>query len=168
MTYLAEPIFRAILAILVVVVLCRINGLRSFSKMSSFDFALTVATGSLLAGTVQNTDTGIGIGLVSIVAVFAIQYFTARLRQSFGWAQRLIDNEPLLLVERGQILHDHLKAARVTEDDLMAKLRAANTFSLADVRAVVLETTGDISVLHAPGSDRALHPDILNGVRTRL
>ncbi|MCF7701715.1 DUF421 domain-containing protein [Loktanella sp. M215] len=165
---LIEPIFRALIVVIAVVALCRLNGLRSFSKMSSFDFALTVATGSLVASTVQNVSQGIGIGLVSILAIFAVQFAIARLRQSFKWAQRLTDNEPLLLVKNGQILHDHLKAARVTEDDLVAKLREANAFSLNEVAAVVLETTGDISVMHSANSDRGLESYILKGVRTSV
>ena len=36
-----------------VVLLVRINGLRSFSKMTSFDFVMTVAIGSLLASASQ-------------------------------------------------------------------------------------------------------------------
>ena len=161
-----EPILRALAVVLAVIVLYRINGLRSFSKMSGFDFALTVATGSLLAGTIQNgTLTG---GLVALVSVFAIQFGISRLRQTFHWAQRLTDNDPLLLVEDGRILHDHLKAARITEDDLYAKLRETNTFALSDVRAVVLETTGDISVLHASDASHRLDPEILRGVRRTL
>ena len=42
----------------------------------------------------------------------------------------------------------------------------ANVLQMSTVRAVVLETTGDISVLHGDG---ALHPDLLYGVvRRRL
>lgn len=165
---LVEPIFRAIVVVIAVVALCRLNGLRSFSKMSSFDFALTVATGSLVASTVQNVGQGIGIGLVSILAIFAVQFVIARLRQTFRWAQNLTDNEPLLLVKNGQILHDHLRVARVTEDDLVAKLREANAFSLEEVAAVVLETTGNISVMHSANPDRALDAYILKGVRTSV
>jgi uncharacterized membrane protein YcaP (DUF421 family) len=163
-----EPVLRALAVIAAVIVLSRINGLRSFSKMSSFDFALTVATGSLLAGAIQGVDRTLWIGLVALVAVFAIQHAIAILRQSSRWVQDLTDNEPLLLVPDGRILHDHLRAARVTPDDLFAKLREANVLSLAEVRAVVLETTGDFSVLHASDGQRRLDPDLLTGVRTRL
>ena len=38
-----------------VVALIRINGLRTLSKMNSFDFVVTLAAGSLLAGSLQAT-----------------------------------------------------------------------------------------------------------------
>ena len=42
--------------------------------------------------------------------------------------------------------HDMARTG-VSHDDVMAKLRSANVLAMQDVRAVVLETTGDISVL---------------------
>ena len=165
---LLQPFVRAAVMIVAVIALCRINGLRSFSKMSAFDFALTVATGSLLAGTIQNLDQSLLIGIATIVAIFAVQSVISYLRRKFRVAQRLTDNEPLLLMADGRILHDHLAKARVTEDDLRAKLRAANVLSFDSVRAVVLETTGDMTVVHSTDASRALDSDLLAGVRTTL
>jgi uncharacterized membrane protein YcaP (DUF421 family) len=54
------------------------------------------------------------------------------------------------------ILHNNLKKARVTEGDLRSKLREANVLNLSQVRAVVFETTGDISVLHSSDENEEL------------
>lgn len=64
-----------------------------------------------------------------------------------------------------QILHENLRRARVPETDLIAKLREANVLNLDQVRAVVLETTGDISVLHGGPDGPDLEPTLLTGVR---
>ena len=48
----------------------------------------------------------------------------------------------------GKVIDKALNVSRVAESDLFAKLREANVLELNQVRAVVLETTGDISVLH--------------------
>ena len=40
----------AVLMLITVIAIVRTIGLRSFSKMSSFDFAVTVSIGSILAG----------------------------------------------------------------------------------------------------------------------
>jgi uncharacterized membrane protein YcaP (DUF421 family) len=44
----------------------------------------------------------------------------------------------------------------VTPADVRASLRQANVLDPADVKAVVLETTGDISVVHGPDLSEAL------------
>ncbi len=43
-----------------------------------------------------------------------------------------------------------MKASRVSRSNVMEKLRSANVTDFSQVRAVVLEATGNISVLHGP------------------
>jgi uncharacterized membrane protein YcaP (DUF421 family) len=136
-----------------VIVYTRLVGLRSFSKMSSFDFAMTVAVGSIVATTVLTRDPPLLQAVVALGAIYALQLVVAWLRQRFPSVRSVVDNHPVLLMEDGRMLHDAMRETEVTRGDVLAKLRAANVFRLEQVRAVVLETTGDISVLHAPGHE---------------
>ena len=151
------------LMLLGIVVIVRVAGLRSFSKMSSFDFAVTVALGSLL-GTVALGSSSLVDGLVAASTLIVVQILIALGRARFGLGA-VVDNRPLLLMADGKLLTSNMARARVTANDLRAKLRAANVRSYDRVDAVVLETTGDISVLHG---DDALDPDLLADVRTEL
>lgn len=142
----------------------RIAGKRSFSKMSSFDFAMTVAIGSLLATTILSSSVSLIQGICGLAIVYILQISAALMRR-FKWFKQMIDNSPLLLMDGPKILRENLKKARVAESDLRAKLREANVIELKQVRAVVFETTGDISVLHT--TDTGLHPEewLLKDVR---
>ena len=140
------------------VIFCvRVVGLRSFSKMTPFDFVATVATGSLLASAVTVSDwQGFAQRLLSIAVLFALQYLLARLRIMADPAEDLLGNEPRLLMRDGVIDEQALKESRVSKGDLIAKLREANALEFDKVRAVVLETTGDVSVLHGTDVDERL------------
>lgn len=159
-----EVLLRAVVAVVAIIVICRINGLRSFSKMSSYDFALTVASGSIVGAIVMGPGTNTASELVALASVFLVQWSVSWLRQHFPFFKKLIDNTPLLLMHDGVLLHDNLRRSRVTESDVMAKLRESNTFALSEVHAVVLECTGDISVMHAQNSGRTLDHRILADV----
>jgi len=140
-----------------VIFLVRIVGLRSFSKMTNFDFVMTIATGSLLAGASQSDNwPGLLQSVTAMASLFAMQYFASSLRQKSPGFDRLVQNTPILLMKDGVIIKEALRATRVAEDDLMAKLREANALDLSTVRAVVLETTSDISVLHGKHVDEIL------------
>jgi uncharacterized membrane protein YcaP (DUF421 family) len=65
--------------------------------------------------------------------------------------QKVVDNEPLLLMVGPRMIAENMSKTRVSEDDLWAKIREANVIDPAQLRAVVMETTGTISVLHGPG-----------------
>lgn len=132
--------------VVAIVAIIRLIGLRSLSKMSSVDFAVTVAIGSILGSTVAST-TSITEGALAILALLVGQWLTAQFRlRSFG--AKVVDNRPVLLVRDGRFVDDALDGARVTRSDVYAKMRQANVHSMSEVLAVVLETTGDISVLH--------------------
>jgi uncharacterized membrane protein YcaP (DUF421 family) len=154
-----RSLFLAPLALLWVMLNVRIVGLRSFSKMTAFDFVVTVATGSLLAGavTVENWSAFIqNIG--GITMLLASQFAIAKMRIADLRIVDMATNDPVWLMKDGKFIDDNLKATRVTRDDVYAKLREANALQLSEVRAVILESTGDISVLHGVTPDRELLP----------
>ncbi|WBL25260.1 DUF421 domain-containing protein [Zunongwangia sp. HGR-M22] len=132
---------------ILVIIYTRIAGKRSFSKMSSFDFAMTIASGSILASTILLKNVSLIQGAVGLLAVYILQIGTAYLRR-YPAFQKITDNDPIMLMKEGEIYYDNLKKARVTESDLRGKLREANVIQLSEVRAVIFETTGDVSVLH--------------------
>ncbi|MEJ2538777.1 MAG: DUF421 domain-containing protein [Gemmatimonadota bacterium] len=150
---------------LAVILFTRVAGLRSFSKMSSFDFAMTVAIGSIMASTVLSRDTSLLVGVVGLAALFGLQDLVARLRVLLPAFGGMVDNRPVLLMKDGHMLEQAMKEAEVTRGDLLAKLREANVLDLAHARAVILETTGDISVLHGPPDQGTLDETLLEGVR---
>lgn len=146
------------------ILLTRVNGLRSFAKMSAFDFATTVAVGTLLSSTIATGSPPLLQALTAFGVLFAMQYAVARLRLRSSGFRDAVDNAPLLLMRDGEMLPDNMASARITEVDLRSRLRAANVLGLSDVRAVVLETTGDVSVLRGEGP---LDERLLEGVRGR-
>lgn len=167
---LVAVVISAVVLYLAVILYTRIAGLRSFSKMSAFDFAMTIAVGSVMASTIVAKDPPIAQGLVALGVLFASQWLVAWSRRRTPWAERVLDNRPVLLMLDGEILEDNLTRTNVTREDLIAKLREANALTLSQVRAVVLETTGDVSVLHGGDDAPDLDPILLEGVvgRERL
>lgn len=154
---IARAFVLAVMALVWVVILIRINGLRSLSKMTNFDFVMTVALGSLLAGAAQATQwSGFLQALVAMIGLFFAQWSAAKLRKASDLFETAIQNEPVLLMRNGVINEKAMKETRVARSDLIAKLREANVLEIAKVRAVVLEATGDISVLHGDVLDETL------------
>ena len=149
---------------LVLVLFTRLAGLRTFSKMSTVDFAVTVAVGSVLASTILTKDPPLAQSVVALAALFMMQYGASLLRMNSDAMIDVLDNRPVLVMAGPEILHENLKNVRMTENDLYAKLRQANVTRRDQIRAVVMETTGDVSVLHADPDGQPLEDELLYGV----
>lgn len=159
---IARALLLSAIALTWVIFVVRVIGLRTFSKMTAFDFVATVATGSLLAGACQATTwPEFAQPTLAISALLGAQFVIAKLRQASDGFEEVVQNEPVILMRDGVIFDAALRETRVARADLIAKLREANALRFLDVRAVVLETTGDISVLHGD----TLEQGILEGAR---
>ncbi len=77
---LLDLTLRAFLVMFVILVVSRIFGLRFFSKMSGFDFAVTVAIGSVLATSVTAPDQSVWVPVMAILALFIWQTVVSSLR----------------------------------------------------------------------------------------
>lgn len=149
------------IALILVVVLIRINGLRSLSKMTNFDFVMTIALGSLVASGSQVTEWNAYLQIAAaLVGLFALQFTAGLVRRSSDSAEAIMQNEPILLMRNGKFIDEAMARTRVTRADVIAKLREANALDYGKVRAVVLETTGDVSVLHGDTLDEHLIEDV--------
>jgi uncharacterized membrane protein YcaP (DUF421 family) len=128
------------------VVLLRLSGKRTLSKLNAFDFVVTVALGSTLATVILSKDVPLVDGLVALALLVGLQFVVAWLNGRSGWFRRLVKNEPTLLVSRGEFLDRALSRERVAREEIMSAVRGAG---VADLRAVtvVLETDGTLSVL---------------------
>lgn len=139
----------AVCIYLYIMLITRIAGKRTFAKMTSFDFAVTIAMGSILADAVNKPVSSLMPAFVSIALLAGLQVIFSKLLSSSNTIEKLATNTPILLMKDGKIFEENLKKALVSRADLMGKLREANVLQLSQVKAVVFETTGDVSVLHA-------------------
>ena len=125
----------------------RLMGLRSFSKLSSHDFAMTVGIGSILASTIISDKPSLLQGLFAVAVLFLIQGIISVLRRKVKPLKALIDNQAIILMAHGEYLWDNLKEANLSTSDVQEVLRKNGIKSKTEIFAVIMETTGDMSVI---------------------
>lgn len=80
-------------------------GLRTFAKMSSFDFVTTVAMGSIVASTAITRQPPVFQALVALLTLYLMVHVTAWARHRWTGVSDVIDNQPILLMDGETILH---------------------------------------------------------------
>jgi uncharacterized membrane protein YcaP (DUF421 family) len=135
------------------VVLLRISGKRTLSKMNAFDLVVTVALGSTLATILLTRSVALAEGVIAFATLIGLQFVITWSSARAPWLRGLVTGEPTLLLYRGEVLPGALRQSRITESEVHAAVRAAGLSTTAEVAAVVLETDGSLSVV------RSLSPD---------
>ena len=137
----------ATVAIYLTLVVCvRVAGQRSLATMSSFDLGCAIALGAVVGRTSLLLEPTLLTGVVAMVTLFTTQLLLSRLRQS-RWLDRLMNRPPVLLMAGPEPLRDNMRAGHIAEDELRQRLRLAGIRNLAEVRCVVLERNGAVSVV---------------------
>ena len=139
------------LAYVGLLIVLRVSGKRTLSKMNAFDLIVTVALGSTLSNILMARQTGLADGLTGLVTLVCLQFVVAWLSIRWPWFKNLIKSEPSLLFFRGQFLEQTMRRQRVVQDEVLSAIRSAGISSLSDAEAVVLETDGSFTVVKANG-----------------
>ena len=131
------------------IVILRISGKRTLSKMNMFDFVITVALGSTFATIILSKDVALVEGLLALALLVFLQYVVAWLSIHSKAFQKLVKGEPSLLFYRGRFLHDALREERIAVEEIRAAARSNGISDMSQLGAVVLETDGTFSVIPA-------------------
>ena len=146
------------IAYMALVLMLRVSGKRTLSKMNAFDFVVTVALGSTLATVLLSSSVSLVRGVLAFAVLIFLQFFITWLSVRSPGFRRLVKAEPTLLLHKGEFLRGAMRRERVTEEEVRAALRAQGVAAVEEVEAVVLETESSFSVVMKPSgeSDSAL------------
>ena len=136
----------ALLGFTALIIVLRVSGKRTLSKMNAFDFVFVVAVGSVFAGTIVEKDVTLIEGLVAMTTLVAFQTLLAHIAARSRKFERLINGEPTLLFSHGEFLRGAMRKERITEEEVRAAIRDQGVTSVEDVDAVVLENDGSLTV----------------------
>jgi uncharacterized membrane protein YcaP (DUF421 family) len=137
------------LAYVLLILLLRVSGKRTLSKMNAFDFIVTVSLGSTLASVMLTKGTALAQGFTAFVVLIGLQCIVTWLSVRHPRVRSVVTGEPTLLALQGTPLPDAMRRARVTQGELDAAVRSAVVAAVPLTEAVVLETDGTFSVIAA-------------------
>ena len=84
-----------------VLLLLRVSGKRTLTKMNAFDLVVTVALGSTLATVLLTKSVALAEGLTAFVLLIFLQFVLTWLFVRSQAASRLVKSEPTLLAYQG-------------------------------------------------------------------
>jgi len=144
---LFRVIASTVIGYIATIALIRTFGKRTLSKMSAFDFVVTIALGSMLATICLSDSVPLVEGVVAVGLLILIQYIVAWASVRSDRVETIIRGEPVLLAYGGNVLHDVLLRERVSIDEVRSAIRRDGYGDFDEVGAIVMENDGSFSVL---------------------
>lgn len=143
-----NPVLRAAVIYLVLLVLMRLSGRRTFAEMTPFDFVLVLMVSEATQQALIGEDYSLTNAAIVIATLVGVDVLLAIIKQRSHLAERLIDGLPIVLVEDGVMHKDRMEKARIDQEDILQQARSSQGLeSMDDIRYVVLERSGGMSVI---------------------
>jgi uncharacterized membrane protein YcaP (DUF421 family) len=142
-----DIVIRAALAFVFILLLTRIVGRRELNTLEPFDLILLVTIGDLVQqGVTQNDFSVTGLVLaVGTIAVLTVLF--SYLPWRFRVLRPVLEGEPVILIEDGNVIEKNLRRHRLTHEEIAAEARFQQIDKLEKIRWAVLETSGKISFI---------------------
>lgn len=132
------------------VLILRVTGTRTLSKLNAFDFVVTIALGSTLSALLLDSSVSWSEGVFALALLIGLQYGVTWLQVRSRLVNQLVKGEPTLLVHNGVLLERAMARARISEDEIRAALREHGITRITSAAAVVLESDGSLTAISSP------------------
>ncbi|MHB0851076.1 DUF421 domain-containing protein [Stutzerimonas nitrititolerans] len=143
-----DSVLRAAAIYLVVLVVFRLAGRRTLSELTTFDFVLLLIIGEATQQALLGDDFSIVNAMVVIVSLVVFDIALSLLKNKSRWLSKLIDGEPMIIVEHDQVLERRIRKARIDKSDILEAARHSQGLERIDqIKFAILEKDGKISII---------------------
>jgi uncharacterized membrane protein YcaP (DUF421 family) len=145
-----DSVLRGLIVYFFLLVVFRISGKRTLSQTTSFDLVLLLIISETTQQAMVDNDHSITNGFLLIITLVGTSILLATLKQFFPRLDLLLEGQPVIVVDKGKLLHEIMNKARVDEEDILSAARMNHGLERLDqIKYAILERDGEISIVPA-------------------
>jgi uncharacterized membrane protein YcaP (DUF421 family) len=142
-----DIVLRAIVVFVFILVLTRVIGRRELGSLAPIDLILLIILGDALQQGLTQDDYSLTGAMLVVGTLAVLQVFTSWLSFRVPFTRRILEGEPLIVVQDGKAIERNLKRERLTVEEVAESARMHEIGSLDEVKWAVLERNGEISFI---------------------
>jgi uncharacterized membrane protein YcaP (DUF421 family) len=142
-----DIVLRAIAVFAFLLILTRVIGKRELSSLQPLDLILLIILGDAVQQGLTQDDYSLTGAFLAIGTIAVLQVFTSWLSWKFPRARPVLDGEPIIILQDGELIERNLRRERLTPEEVAEEARQQSIASLSEVKFAILETNGRISFI---------------------
>ncbi len=143
-----DAVLRACAIYFFLLLIFRLSGKRSIAQITTFDLILLLIISEATQQALLGQDFSLTNAFLVIVTLVGIDIGLSLLKQRSPRFEKILEDEPLIIVEEGRPLLARMKKVRVDEEDVLIAARVLQGLERMDqIKYAVLERNGGISIV---------------------
>src|SRR5215210_4278251 len=118
-----DIVLRAVVLYVFIVFVMRVIGRRELSSMTPFDLILLIVLGDAIQQGLTQDDYSVTGAMIAVATIATLQVFTSYLSFRSQKARKVLEGEPVVIVERGKFVEHNLRRERMTADEVAEEMR---------------------------------------------
>ncbi len=147
---LATTFIKTLIVYIFVLTAIRLMGKRELGQLQPFELVVIIMIADVASVPMQNAGTPILQGIVPILALLTGEIIVSFLNIKFQFFHKILTGKPAILVKNGQIIETNLTRQRYGVEELLEQIRVAGYPDIRDIEYVILETSGQVSIIPKP------------------
>jgi uncharacterized membrane protein YcaP (DUF421 family) len=138
---------RAVVLYAFLIFVMRITGRRELSSLSAVDLVLLIVLGDAIQQGLTQDDYSVTGALIAVSTLAVMQVGSSYLSFRSRRMRRVLEGEPVVIIEDGKLLEGNLRRERMTADEIAEEMRLQQIGSFDEVAWGILERNGQISFI---------------------
>jgi uncharacterized membrane protein YcaP (DUF421 family) len=144
---LFESFVRGTVVYFAVLAMMRFARKRQLGSIGLTDVLLLVLISECVSQALNAKANSVANGVAAVAALLFWDFVLDWAGYRSKWVRRILEHKPVPLVTDGRPLAEHMKAERITQDELDSCLRMNGVGDLSRVKCARLESNGEMSVV---------------------
>ena len=140
-------ILRSLIFYIILTFMMKFMGKRQIGEMQLSEFVTAVMLSELAVLPLTDRDIPFLHGLLPLMLISSLEIFVSFLCMKSNKFRIMINGNPILLVDKGKYISKNLLKARISKEDVEGQIRINGYESIDDIKTVILERTGKMSVI---------------------
>jgi uncharacterized membrane protein YcaP (DUF421 family) len=136
---------RALFLYAFVIFVMRVIGRRELSSLSAVDLVLLIVLGDAIQQGLTQDDYSVTGAVIAVSTIAAVQVGSSYLGFRSSRARKVLEGEPIVIVQDGKLIDKNLKRERMTSDEVAEEMRMQQIASFDEVQWAIVENKGQIS-----------------------
>ena len=128
----------------------RLMGKREVGQLQTFELVVSMIIADVAAVPIYDEKASLFNVIISVGTLFLLHVIIAIINLKSVKGREILCGRPRILIEKGKIDEEALKKEFLTINELQERLREKDVFNLGEVEYVILETSGQISIVLKP------------------
>ncbi|MDQ3015330.1 MAG: DUF421 domain-containing protein [Bacteroidota bacterium] len=144
--FLLDTAFRTTAMFIILLAALRLLGKKSVQQLSIFELGVIIGLGSAAGDPMIYKEVGIVPSIIVFVVVILMYRLINYLMGKSTKLEHILEGSPVYIIDEGRILMNIFQKEEIAREELYSLLRQSQVSHLGQVKHVILEVSGQVSI----------------------